>query len=74
MNNAVDKRITEYKLKGGTCAKSALTWNPIYISVETMIVKNTGIKNFGVGTCTFVDFAEELASGESETGGILEFM
>ena len=40
-----------------------------------MTVKNTGMKNFGVGTCTFVDLAcESVATGESEAGGRFEFM
>ena len=45
----------------------------MYTKVEIITVRNTGIKNFGVATCTFVDLAG--ADGTwSWTGGILEFM
>ena len=38
-----------------------------------MTVKNTGIKNFGVGTCTFVDLFDAECI-RSWTGGVFEFM
>ena len=37
-------------------------------------VKKTGIKNFGVGTCTFVDLEDDTGGTESGAEGCFEFM